>query len=694
MIVNNRLLMNLIIFLVVGLINFGQVVSADAMEIMLDELTIMNAYSDDNANEKYPYNSLNSSYHLSNRGKAIQAANELIDYYAGIRPQYTDCSFLLNENGKPTFGCTVIRPIRIISKQAVFLQGHYDYQVGDSSASVGIGKRWMSKDKVSLEGVNFFYDYAFKFNHSRIGIGLEHFHNNAEYRVNFYVPLSGERETGVIHAVNGIYHYYERAVAGMDYEMGSSLAKIPWLKVYLGGVYFDCKHDDDIKGFKARATAQLSPKICIEAGYSNADSGIYGKINYQIGNIFEPTMIESQNPGKANVGSKMLHKVERENKIRTERYVIFEELANHVETLIVAVKGSGFAIEGALVQAYRDGIPIGPAIRTDALGIAKFSGLPQGMYSINVCYFGYQVNAGPIVISENQVPIVPVLLPIEGIGTALVNVSDQENRPVQDIEVICEPTASTSITNTQMNNALGLTKEGATEPGFSLSNRTNSQGEARFAKLPLGMYQFRVINQANGGVYQSDSVTIRKDETATVSILLGSPATKIGDLSFVVTSFSNPIEGVAVTFSIGDKTYSQITDAAGKVTFRDLPEGNYKVSFQHQDYELTTSDATVTAGKNNLLPISIAAKPGSYILSIIDGNNKAVQKVSVKTQRIGSALYYVDTSGINGKVASRALVPGAYKLTLSKTSYIDLVMEINILPNTRSELFAIMESGS
>ena len=174
--------------------------------------------------------------------KVVQFINQLIPYYAQNGKQQgpewlrtTDINLTFTDDLKPIYSLETLQPFtkEVTDGKLGFWQGRYAYQSGaTSTANFGIGLRWLSEDKTSITGINTFYDYAFEHNLSRVGLGAEHFNKQAEYRANFYIPTSGDRQTGKTALTEGVLYSYIRAVGGFDYEVGTSLEQAPWLSFY------------------------------------------------------------------------------------------------------------------------------------------------------------------------------------------------------------------------------------------------------------------------------------------------------------------------------------------------------------------------------------------------------------------------------------------------------------------------------
>lgn len=234
----------------------------------------------------------------------------------------TDIQFSFRENWKPLYAIETIQPLNETELSTVFTQ----FRIANTSdigatANLGFGYRKMNTEKTSMYGVNAFYDYGFKEGHARVGGGLEYFTGFTEFRTNVYHAVSGEKE------VDRTNHIFEKALSGYDAEIGYTLPKAQWAKLYLQGFCWDYKHADDATGYRVASEIQLTPRIGLEVGYidENHKSGEgYAKLMYNLADkdiaLFGGKKGAEVSTTTPTVENKRLDKVRRENDIRVERY--------------------------------------------------------------------------------------------------------------------------------------------------------------------------------------------------------------------------------------------------------------------------------------------------------------------------------------------------------------------------------------
>ncbi|SFL74356.1 Carboxypeptidase regulatory-like domain-containing protein [Pelosinus propionicus DSM 13327] len=630
------------------------------------------------------------SSRLSTDQKAEQFLNQLIPYYLqnGKRqgPQWlrtTDINFSFTENYKPVFSLETIQPFSQTTKNSelLFWQGRYSHQSdADSTANLGIGWRKLSEDKTSLLGFNAFYDYGFKQDLSRVGIGAEYFNKLAEYRANFYFPTSGDRQIGETISNDGILYTYIRAVQGLDYEVGSTLANAQWLGFYASGFYYDNKHNDDEKGYKLRSTLQLSPRLSMEMGYtkSNLSSGdLYGKIQYQLADKLGPSLFGDNHKDKKSndISYKLLQKVQRENQIKTETFTKFVSYIGSIGTTVT--NGSGQPIQGARLQAYQNGNPVGSAVITNAAGIGVISGLNVGTYTIRATYFNYSNDSSAVTVQKDQMANTGISLPVVG-GNLVVNVFDAQGGSVSGAtvtaNVVSESSEHARSEGNLFDRILGVKTAFAAEAVFTLSMTTGSDGTALFTNLPPGNYRFTV--QANGQSMNSIPATVPTNGgTSNVNVVLPSSNNTIGSAAITVTDGSSPMSGAAVSVTVNGTTQTVTTNSAGLATFSDMPAGSYIFSVSKEGYISSTVTVAVNNGVTAAGKIALARQVGTITITITDGTSTVsgatvtlnettsettdeAGQVVFASQPVGVTSYTVTAFGYDTKNGSITIVNG------------------------------------
>jgi len=230
------------------------------------------------------------------------------------------------DNGGTSFGVTTVQPISqtIDKSDTLFFQGslHSFKNHGQTRPTInlGVGKRWLSPDKTTITGANFFYDHEFKSNHSRASIGGEYKNSAFETNANSYWGLSSKK--GV--TING-NTIQEEVLDGWDINVKGQVPYYPWAKVTSNYYKWDKSIGSDIKGGKVGVELQLNSALTLNAGVQDDNemsSTSFFELNYQLGVDNKPTSFARDSVafrGGQDMTEHLLDKVERQNKIITSR---------------------------------------------------------------------------------------------------------------------------------------------------------------------------------------------------------------------------------------------------------------------------------------------------------------------------------------------------------------------------------------
>ena len=135
-----------------------------------------------------------------------------------------------------------------------------------STSNLGLGIRHRPDD-FSMLGANAFWDYrmtSYSSAHSRLGLGGEYLWKDLEFRNNWYLAITDEKEV----TFKGS-SYKERVVDGWDLEIGYRLPNYPELAFYVRGFNWDYKNTQDNSGVEASINWQANPYLGLEAWISN-----------------------------------------------------------------------------------------------------------------------------------------------------------------------------------------------------------------------------------------------------------------------------------------------------------------------------------------------------------------------------------------------------------------------------------------
>lgn len=611
-------------------------------------------------------------YHSSWGKTGLNFGNNLINDYLEKGKEKgppwlktTDLQLRFDENVKPIYSVETLQPVKqgTDTMPRWFVQGRYASESDqNATANLGLISRKVAADQTSIIGFNTFFDHNFQYDLSRIGLGMEYFDKRAEFRFNWYHPLSGDRLTGVSYQSDGILSSYIRAVEGFDFEGGTSFINAPWLKFYLGGYYYDNQYRDDEKGYKIRSALQLTPRLNIELGYqaSNLNHDFYGTVSYQLAAHSGSSLWGGNREKQTNVDDiqeKLWRKVERDNAIKTEIFTKFTPYTGNIQVTVTNSNNST-ALVGATAQAYHNGKAVGAFAVTDANGQALISGLAIGSYTVKVIYGSYDRTSSPVIITKDQTTPVSVSLAVDG-GNVAIQVVNSQSQPVDGTQI----TATMRRAGT-----LSVKSADAGNVAFNVTLPTDINGMAVFTNLPFGVYTFAV---SNGALHiQSQSYPIEKTDLQNITILLPDSG---GVINVTVKDGSDTaLNGATVNLLLDDATITaDKSDADGMVVFGGIAAGTYSLNASSDNYNTVTKDVTVTDGATTSSTITLTRDTGNATVTLIysDGQTNAAPTFTLdgKTTITGAA----GTPTADGKIAYTFsnLTTGDHQIAAAVTGY-------------------------
>ena len=135
-----------------------------------------------------------------------------------------------------------------------------------STINLGLGIRNRPND-VSMIGANAFWDYRmtdYSDSHSRLGLGGEYFWKDFEFRNNWYMAITDEKNV----TIDG-NTFLERVIPGWDLEVGYRLPNNPELAFFVRGFNWDYKYTQDNSGLEGAVSWQATPNVGLEVFISN-----------------------------------------------------------------------------------------------------------------------------------------------------------------------------------------------------------------------------------------------------------------------------------------------------------------------------------------------------------------------------------------------------------------------------------------
>ena len=196
-----------------------------------------------------------------------------------------------------------------------------------STTNLGLGIRHRPND-ISMVGANVFLDYRmtdYSDAHSRLGLGGEYLWKDFEFRNNWYMSITDEKDV----TVKGI-SYKEKVVPGWDVELGYRLPNNPQLAFFVRGFNWDYKNTQDNSGIEGSVSWQATPHVGLEAYVSNEIAAASTTVNTSLPGTDEtffglrmnitgnPVKFEKANY-KKNLITQMIQPVKRKYDVLLER---------------------------------------------------------------------------------------------------------------------------------------------------------------------------------------------------------------------------------------------------------------------------------------------------------------------------------------------------------------------------------------
>ena len=196
-----------------------------------------------------------------------------------------------------------------------------------ATTNLGLGIRHRPDD-VSMVGANAFWDYRmtdYSDAHSRLGLGGEYLWKDFEFRNNWYMSITDEKNV----TIDGT-SYTERVVPGWDAEIGYRLPNNPELAFSIRAFDWDYEDTHDNSGLEGAVSWQATPHVGIETWVSNEISAASTTVNTSLPGTDEiffglrinitgnPVKFEKSNY-KQNMITQMTQPVKRKNDVLLER---------------------------------------------------------------------------------------------------------------------------------------------------------------------------------------------------------------------------------------------------------------------------------------------------------------------------------------------------------------------------------------
>ena len=214
-------------------------------------------------------------------------------------------------------------------KTLVFSQARFATAINADGSTTNLGLGFCLRPIVlSMLGANVFWDYRmtdYSDAHSRLGLGGEYLWKDFEFRNNWYMSITDEKDV----TIKGI-SYKERVVDGWDVELGYRLPNNPELAFFVRGFNWDYKYTQDNSGLEGAVSWQATPHVGLEAWVSNEISASSTKANASLPetdetffglrmNITGSPVIYGKKDYKKNMITQMTQPVKRKYDVLLER---------------------------------------------------------------------------------------------------------------------------------------------------------------------------------------------------------------------------------------------------------------------------------------------------------------------------------------------------------------------------------------
>ncbi len=149
-----------------------------------------------------------------------------------------------------------------LSKSYILNQTNFSTQDDRETFNTGLIFRKLTDDNKWLSGLNIFYDHELDKNHQRAGVGLEIKSTAIEFNSNYYARLSDDKSVG---------DSTERAMDGIDAEIGLQIPYMPTSKLFLSGYEWSGSSYNIKSGNKISLRVRPSSSLEVELGAEDND---------------------------------------------------------------------------------------------------------------------------------------------------------------------------------------------------------------------------------------------------------------------------------------------------------------------------------------------------------------------------------------------------------------------------------------
>ena len=245
-------------------------------------------------------------------------ANSVSEYISNLIPGEgdTEVSIDLRENFSPDYSILLVRELDRNEEGNNFTQlSLFNTEKNNDErivANLGLGERFLSENKLSLTGINAFFDYDDAGN-ARTSIGFEIRNAVLEFAFNHYFGLDD---------ADG-----EKVLDGYDLQLASQIPYLHWADIFVNSYAWDGRTRSDVEGLKIGSELSLSPTLQFEIAFDDKDQkGLEDEYYAKIMFVYPPKEGPTAGDGisssmwreSKDMSGELLTKVKRNNKIFVE----------------------------------------------------------------------------------------------------------------------------------------------------------------------------------------------------------------------------------------------------------------------------------------------------------------------------------------------------------------------------------------
>ena len=256
--------------------------------------------------------------------KIENTASAYVSNLSEIIPNYipgkgtTEVSIELRDNYKPDFSILAVRELNRSNYGNTFLQfSLFNTEKQNKErfvTNLGLGKRFLSDDKLIMTGINTFLDYD-TYGNIRGSFGGELKNASFSLTSNYYKKIKNGSDL-------------ERVLNGYDIELSSQIPHLHWADVFVNRYKWYGVLRDDVEGTKYGSELSLLPLLDLEIAYDDKDKkGLKDEYYAKLIFVYPPktkgaTALDGISKlmwvEEKDMTDQLLTKVKRQNKIFVE----------------------------------------------------------------------------------------------------------------------------------------------------------------------------------------------------------------------------------------------------------------------------------------------------------------------------------------------------------------------------------------